>query len=442
MSKKNNAQNIVILGAGISGLTVSYFLNKFKIKNIVIEKQKKCGGLLKSFKIKRYIFDNFIHISHAKNPVAKNFFRSSAKNYKINPKPNNLYKNIWIDHSPQFHLYPLSFAEKLKIILSYLFRYRTDSFKRRNYENWLKGTYGNYFAKNFPITYTEKYWATKSKNMSTSWIKFRMQPINLKDLIIGAFFNIYKNTFYSSQMRYPKRGGYESFLNILKKNKSLKLNKKIKKINLHKKEILLNGDKKIKYSKLVSTIPLPEFCQLSKNTPNKILNASKLLRCTAGILVSIGVKKKIKMRTWFYIYDKKFKAARVYSPSKLSKFNSPKNKSSLQAEIFVDNKVKVTNKYLNYIKNNNIENLVKIGIFEKKDLEVVNVKLLKYANVIFDKNCSENRSLIFDYFKKYNIDFVGRFGRWAYLWSDDCFLAGKLTAEKIYKNLDETNIKR
>ena len=52
MSKKNSAQNIVILGAGISGLSVSYFLNKFKIKNLLIEKQNKCGGLLKSFKIK------------------------------------------------------------------------------------------------------------------------------------------------------------------------------------------------------------------------------------------------------------------------------------------------------------------------------------------------------------------------------------------------------
>ena len=442
MEKKKNAQNIVILGAGISGLTVSYFLNKFKIKNSVIEKQNKCGGLLKSFTIKKHVFDNFIHISHAKNSVSKNFFRKSAKNFKINPRPNNLYKNIWIDHSPQFHLFPLSFFEKFKIILSYLFRYRNEKFKKKNYENWLKGTYGSYFAKHFPITYTEKYWATKSKNMSTSWIKFRMQPINLIDLVIGAFFNIYKNTFYSNQMRYPKHGGYESFLNILKKNKSIKLNKDIKNINLFKKEIILSKGKKIKFSKLVSTIPLPEFCRLSKNTPTKILNASNRLRCTAGILVSIGVRKKIKMRTWFYIYDKKFKAARVYSPSKLSKFNSPKDKSSLQAEIFVDNKNKVTNKYLDYVKKNTIKNLIKIGVFEKKDLEIVNIKVLKYANVIFDKNCSRSRTLIFDYFKKYDVDFVGRFGKWAYLWSDDCFLSGKLIAEKIYKNLNEINIKR
>ena len=40
MSKKKNTGNIVILGGGISGLTVSHFLNKFKVKNLVIEKQK------------------------------------------------------------------------------------------------------------------------------------------------------------------------------------------------------------------------------------------------------------------------------------------------------------------------------------------------------------------------------------------------------------------
>ena len=435
MSKKKNSQNVVILGAGISGLTVSYFLNKFKVKNIIIEKQDKSGGLLRSFKIKNFVFDNFIHISHAKKKIVKNFFNKSAKNFLINPRPNNLYKKKWIDHSPQFHLFPLKFYEKIKIIFDYITRNRNENYKKENYENWLKGTYGNYFARNFPMKYTEKYWVTKSRNMSTSWIKFRMQPVNLKDLIIGAFFKIYKNTFYSSEMRYPKYGGYGSYLKILEKNKSIKFKKIIKKINLKKKEIYLDRGKKIKYSKLVSTIPLPEFCNLSQNTPLKVINASKKLRCTAGILISMGIRKKINMRTWFYIYDKHFKAARIYSPTKLSKFNAPKNQSSLQAEIFVDNKQVITKNYLNYIKKNTIDNLVKIGIFKKNDLEVINIKVLRYANVIFDKKYSKNRNLILEHFKKHDIDFVGRFGKWAYLWSDDCFLSGKLTADKIYKNI-------
>ena len=84
MSKKNSAQNIVILGGGISGLSVSYFLKKFKIKNLIIEKKNECGGLLKSFKIKKYVFDNFIHISHAKNPIQKIFLNPQQKIVELN----------------------------------------------------------------------------------------------------------------------------------------------------------------------------------------------------------------------------------------------------------------------------------------------------------------------------------------------------------------------
>ena len=215
--KSKKKTHVVILGAGISGLTVSYFLNKLKVKNTIIEKDKVAGGLLKSFRIKNFVFDNFIHISHAKNSIAKNFFKKSSSYYQLNPKPNNLYKKIWIDHSPQFHLYPLSFQEKFKIILSYLKRNKKKDFRIKNYENWLKGAYGNYFAKNFPMKYTEKYWATKSKNLSTNWIKFRMQEISFWELIKGSFFKIFKDTYYSSDMKYPKKGGYESFLKILKK---------------------------------------------------------------------------------------------------------------------------------------------------------------------------------------------------------------------------------
>ena len=434
--KSKKKTHVVILGAGISGLTVSYFLNKLKVKNTIIEKDKVAGGLLKSFQIKNFVFDNFIHISHAKNSIVKNFFKKSSSYYQLNPKPNNLYKKIWIDHSPQFHLYPLSFQEKFKIIFSYLKRNKKKDFRIKNYENWLKGAYGNYFAKNFPMKYTEKYWATKSKNLSTSWIKFRMQEISFWELIKGSFFKIFKDTYYSSDMKYPKKGGYESFLKILKKNKNIKYNSKLNYIDHLKKKIYFNK-KIINYTNLVSTIPLPEFSILTKNKSKKLIDHAKKLRCTAGIIISIGLNTEIKSRTWFYIYNKDFKASRVYAPKKLSQNNCPNGKSSLQAEIFLDNKKKIDQKYLNSIKKNTIDNLIKYNIFKRENIEFIDIKYKKYANVIFDKNYEGSRNYILSYFKKLNVDFVGRFGSWAYLWSDQCFMSGKATAQKIYReNLD------
>ena len=332
-------KHVLILGAGISGLAVSYFLNKFKIKNTIIEKEGKAGGLLKSFKIKNYTFDNFIHVSHAKNSFVKKFFKKSSAYFNVKPKPNNLYKNTWIDHSPQFHLHPLSLLEKIKVIFSFLFREKNKMFRLKNYENWLKGAYGNYFAENFPMKYTEKYWATKPKNMETSWIKLRMQEVNFIDMIRGAFSKAYKNTFYSQKMRYPKKGGYESFLRILKKNKNIIYNCNLTNINLKKKQITFNN-RTLSYTNLVTTIPLPEFIKLTQSKNKKLLNYKNKLRCTAGIIISIGLNSIKNLRTWFYIYNKDFKAARIYCPNRLSKNNCPKGKSSLQAEIFIDNKKK------------------------------------------------------------------------------------------------------
>ena len=430
--KLKKKTHVVILGAGISGLTVSYFLNQHKISNTIIEKDKVAGGLLKSFKIKDFVFDNFIHISHAKNSVVKNFFKKSSSYFKLKPKPNNLYKDTWIDHSPQFHLYPLKLGEKIKIIYSFLTRKKNKGYRIKNYENWLKGAYGDYFAKNFPMKYTEKYWATKSRNLSTSWIKFRMQEISFWDLLKGSFVKIFRDTYYSSDMKYPKSGGYESFLKILKKNKNIIFNSKLNFIDHTKKKIYL-GKKIIKYTNLVSTIPLPEFSNLSKEKNKKLKFHANKLRCTAGIIISIGLNVDINTRTWFYIYNKDFKASRIYAPKKLSKNNCPKGKSSLQAEIFLDNKKKVDDKYLKFVKNNTVDNLIKYKIIKKENIEFIDIKFKKYANVIFDKNYDTSRDFIINYFKKLNVDFVGRFGSWAYLWSDQCFMSGKATAQKILR---------
>ena len=85
------------------------------------------------------------------------------------------------------------------------------------------------------------------------------------------------------------------------------------------------------------------------------------------------------------------------------------------------------------MKKNTVDNLIKYKIIKKENIEFIDIKYKKYANVIFDKNYDTSRDFIINYFKKLNVDFVGRFGSWAYLWSDQCFMSGKATAQKILR---------
>ena len=143
---------------------------------------------------------------------------------------------------------------------------------------------------------------------------------------------------------------------------------------------------------------MPEFSNLTKEKNKKLKFHANKLRCTAGIIISIGLNVDINTRTWFYIYNKDFKASRIYAPKKLSKNNCPKGKSSLQAEIFLDNKKK-NNKYLNFLKKNTVDNLIKYKIIKKENIEFIDIKYKKYANVIFDKNYDTSRGFIINYFK-------------------------------------------
>jgi len=81
-----------------------------------------------------------------------------------------------------------------------------------------------------------------------------------------------------------------------------------------------------------------------------------------------------------------------------------------------------------------INELISIGIL-KNDDEIIHKSSvdIKYAYVIFDKTRKSALKTIHDYLKAYDIVPFGRYGLWAYLWSDEAILSGKKVAEKIKK---------
>ena len=56
---------------------------------------------------------------------------------------------------------------------------------------------------------------------------------------------------------------------------------------------------------------------------------------------------------------------------------------------------------------------------------------MKYANIIFDFNRKKNLKIVHDFLDSINIFYCGRFGKWDYLWSDQCLLSGRSISKKI-----------
>jgi protoporphyrinogen oxidase len=413
----------IVLGAGISGISASYHLTQKDIENIVFEKDDDWGGLCGNFEIEGFRFDKAIHLSFTNDEYVKKLFSKSCEYIIHNPLAYNYYKGTWLKHPAQNNLEPLNLNEKIDIISDFV-ENPNQKENIKNYEEWLKAQYGNYFSENFPLPYTRKYWTLEAKELSTTWVGNRMYQPNIKEVLKGAFEKETPNTYYASEMRYPVKGGYKSFLNYMRKDCDIRLNKKVIEIDTVNKIVYFEDNTSQKYDDLISSIPLAEYKNFIKDMPIEVKNACEKLKYTSIALVSIGLKKpNIPKHLWFYIYDEDILAARCYSPSIKSSDNVPKSCSSLQFEVYFskDNPLSLShNELINHI----IEKSEKMNVFTKEELIIKDCRILEYGNVVFYHGMEDDRKIVLDYLEKLNIKTVGRFGKWEYLWSDQSLLSG------------------
>lgn len=427
----------LILGSGIAGVSAGYHLEKEGVSSVIYEKDNDWGGLCANFIIGGFRFDRFVHMSFAKDEYVREIFSDSAPFFEHSPKANNYYNGYWLRHPAQNNLYPLPEEEKTKIIEDFKIRPQKEVSQISDYADWLECQYGKYFAHNFPFAYTRKYWCKEAKELETKWVGERMYSPSLEEMLEGASKPNDKNFYYASVMRYPKKGGFRSFLNKIKEGLDIRFNREVIQIDTKEKIISFKDGRVEKYDELISSLPLPEIVKMIKNTPAEVIEAGKNLKYTSGYLVSLGFKRKdIAKDLWFYIYDEDILAARVYSPSLKSKDNVPEGCSSLQAEIYCANDEEIPSK--DAVLENTIKKLSKICSFNENEILVKDIRFEKYVNVIFDHRIYENRQVVLNYLKSVGIKTIGRFGKWEYFWTDQAFLDGKNTVEEMCKN--EKNI--
>jgi len=232
-------------------------------------------------------------------------------------------------------------------------------------------------------------------------------------------------------MRYPTTGGYKNFLRAMAEKTNIKTNKEVILIDLKKKRIDFADGTCQYFDQLVSSLPLPELIKRIKDVPKYILEAGEKLLCTSGQLVSLGFNRSdIPKNIWFYIYDEDILPARAYSPSIKSPDNVPFEKSSLQFETYFS-KANPKKLWGGSLIEHVVEKGRKMKLWDVNDIEVSDYREVKYANVVFDFEREKNVRIIHDYLKKNKVNYIGRFGEWDYLWSDQSLLSGKRIADEI-----------
>jgi protoporphyrinogen oxidase len=426
--------NIVVLGSGMAGFGASHRLRAEGIRPVVFEKSSYAGGHTASFvDAQGFLFDLGPHISFTKDPRIQEFLANAVggEYEALQVKLDNIWRGLRLTHPVQLHLNGLSHDLIVEIIADFVRHQDMAKGPINHYEDWLVASYGRKFAELFPMTYTRKYHTTSASNMSTEWLGPRMYRPSLEELLRGALAPWNPEVHYITNFRYPKRGGFLSYLKEFASIADIRLGQEVVAVDPRAKTVRFANGTTTPYGALVSSIPLPELIPMVAGVPKDVVAASRRLACTTCVLVNVGVDRaELSEGQITYIYDEDLAFTRLSFPHMLSAHNAPAGCGSIQAEVYFSAKYKPLTVPTEQIIDRVIADLKKVGILNESDRIVTrHASVVRHANVIFDLERAEAIKQVHGFLDDVGIRYCGRYGDWGYMWTDESFISGERAAE-------------
>jgi protoporphyrinogen oxidase len=426
------SNKIVILGAGLAGLSTAFHLQK-EVK--VFEKEDQVGGLARTDSIAGFIFDYDGHLLHFKTSYVKQLMNNLLPDLLRGHK-----RNAWIYSHAVYTKYPFqanTFGLPLRIVKKCILGMIRKSLKPKhkpeeNLYDWMLASFGKGITKYFMYPYNQKFWNRPPQELIPDWTVDYVPQVKIKSVLDGAFTFKTRSLGYNSEFWYPKSKGIEQIPQALAKQiNKIHCGYEAQEIDLANKKVYFKNGKTEDYTRLVCSIPLPELRQLIiDKLPESVKTAFSRLRYISIYNLNLGIDRpRISDKHWIYYPEDKFAFFRVGFPMNFSDNVAPKAKSCLYAEVsYSDNKPLLKKDIDKIIK----QDLIKAGILTRQDIILVShAQDIKYAYVVYDHNYRQSMRVLSDFFKANDIYPVGRFGQWKYMSMEDVIVSGRTLAQEI-----------
>lgn len=426
--------NVVIIGSGMAGFGAASRLHADGIRPVVYDRNDYYGGHTASFRdATGFLFDLGPHISFTKDARIQDLLASHVdQQYEaLQVKLDNYWRGLRLTHPVQLHLNGLPHELVVEIITDFVKVHEAPEKPVANYEEWLIASYGRRFAELFPMQYTRKYHLTTAANMSTEWLGPRMYRPSLQELLRGALAPWKPEVHYITHFRYPKQGGFLSYLRPFPQVADIRLQHEAVSIDPKARGVRFSNGTAIAYDKLVSSIALPALLPMIAGAPADVVSAARRLACSTCVLVNVGVDRAdLSEGQITYIYDEDICFTRLSFPHMLSATNAPPGCGSIQAEVYYSDKYRPLDTQPDVLIDRVIADLRRCGTLRDSDRVLYRgAKVVRYANVIFDLERAAALETVHGFLNDIGIHYCGRYGDWGYMWTDESFISGERAAD-------------
>ena len=319
---------VVILGAGISGLSAAYKLSKKNFDVTILEKENFFGGLASGFEVewdgRKYSLTKTYHHILQKDGSTKNLIEELGMCNKFHVKrvkQGFVFKNKVVGFSTPFEIlnFPISFRDKVRLAKFVLKKKKYDG--RMSAEEYLIRDVGkNNFNVFFDQLIKNKF-KTSAENISAAWLatRFEKEPLSF----LRGFGRI--------------EGGFSSFVDrlvekLVEKNVKIVTGVEIKKI------VDSGGIKEVFFEKggvgekeradfIVNTIPPKSFLRVYNRLSQGLRMKLEKIEYLSCVSACIGFDFNLTEKYWINILDKGFPFDILFNHTSLYKDLAPAGKS-------------------------------------------------------------------------------------------------------------------
>jgi protoporphyrinogen oxidase len=453
--------NVIILGGGISGLSLAWRLGSRGVQSRVVEMDGIVGGLAKTVREDGYCLDVGPHSFFSENAAITDIVLELF-NHSLKPNTRRVkfyYRREYLDYplTPYSVLVQMGLWSGIRAAISFakckLFprTRRAAGGEDETVEDWAIGSFGKHLYRTFFKPYTEQFW-----KVSCSELSARSIPFHTRTRFINTLKMLFKKHVASGTSLieremlptyYPPTGFGEIAERIadaaLTVGAEIRLGCRAVRVDrLHGKRVRVivesaGKQEEIEGDHVVSTIPLSRFVEmLTPAPPADVLATAK--RLDHRSLVALGmVTQKQNVLNCGYIYVLNRPYNRIAEMNEFSPATSPPGENIIMVELPCLRNSAVWDASKEEIFDMCIGSLAEDGFLLPGDVTRLLLVKEPYAYPIYRRDYAPHLKRLLDYVNASPlISTLGRAGEFMYMDVDICMTRAFDFAEILLNTLD------
>jgi len=425
---------VVIIGAGLAGLTAGRLLAEARVPYVILEADGRPGGLCRTETVNGFSFDYTGHLLHLKEGESRDIILGMLGQHL---DEHARRASVFIEGAPvpypiQAHFGALP-APLAKRCMEDLMRARGSRVSpEMAFPEWARAQFGETLADIFMIPYNQKLFIHPLEEMEISWTSWSVPRPTVKEVKVIAAGGKPPSFGYNATFFYPRRGGIEILPGALGGGQEdhIRNGIRVRKVNAARKTVTVDGGGEISYRYLINTMPLPDFIGISEGLDEGFAEAGRRFRHCSVMGLCIGLDGRVlRDDHWIYFPGEDLPFYRVGFPSNFSGDAAPEGCGSLYAEAaYVPGKAPDTDRLAETV----VGSLKHYGIIGKTAKVAARLDLtIPCAYVFHDRYRAEKLGLVLDRLRAAQIFSVGRYGAWEYSAMQDAVEWGIRTAREV-----------